>query len=158
MHICNLNRVLLPIAFLMTFFVTGAQAQTSVKSFSAVEGFIVEFDPGPPPLVVSCRTLLSERLAKNGLSFTWTFEEGAQSRGQNASHMYLTPGQHRVSLVIQDQHGNSLEFEKTIQVGEEEEEMPALAPVTGYRPIPIEKNLLGHPTLIPRRNAFLVNK
>ena len=157
MHIFKLSRVFLPLSFLMTIFVIGAQAQTNLKSFSTVEGFIVEFDPGPPPLVVSCRALLTEGAARSGLSFVWTFEEGAQTTGQNASHMYLTPGEHQVVLIIQDRQGNSLEFEKTIQVGEEEE-IPLLAPITGYRTIPFERSFLGHPSLIPRRNAFLVNK
>ena len=155
MHVVHLSRVAITLCTLLTFFAKGSYAQNSTKPFSNVDGFFVEYTPGPPPLSVSCGVIMSQSSSESPLSFTWTFEEGVQSYGAYSSHMYLVPGEYTVKLVIIDAQGNKLEFEKTVQIGDAEEEMPLLLPIMGYRSMPREKNLLAHP-LLPRRDALCI--
>lgn len=52
----------------------------------------------------------------NPLSYTWVFGDGTQSVGQDAAHIYYTPGIHEVILYARNNCGGTMSFSKWVDV------------------------------------------
>ncbi|MEM6628623.1 MAG: PKD domain-containing protein [Bacteroidota bacterium] len=157
MHISTISIQKTLVSAFLIFFYLSSFAQSSLASLKFEESFLVDYTPGPPPVAVSCEALPFINVPEGFASFSWEFEEGAESQGQRTSHLFMTSGEYKIKLTVVDSLGNSYTFEKTLEVGGEEIEVPLTYPLANIGEYPTCNELVKHPNLFPRRDLICMN-